>query len=90
MKNNQIWTERPIFFQLTVQLSLASYNCGTQTWNVEDSLSQNKENDFAYLVNDKLIPADAAAMQGFIGNKLDLSYTNRILAQNVDHPGGTF
>lgn len=50
-----------------------------------NSLFQNKENDFAYLVNDKLIAADAAAMQGFIGNKLNLSYTNRILAQNVDH-----
>jgi DUF1680 family protein len=46
---------------------------------------QNRENDFAYLVNDKLMASDAASMQGFIGNRLDLSYTNRILAQDVNN-----
>jgi DUF1680 family protein len=53
--------------------------------NGKNSFSQNSGNDFPYLVNDRLVAADAAAMQGFIGNKLDLSYTNRILAQNVDN-----
>ena len=51
----------------------------------KSSFFQNPGNDFAYLVNDKLVDADAAVMQGFIGNKLDLSYKNRILAQNVDN-----
>ena len=46
---------------------------------------ESSGNDFAYLINDKLVAADAATMQGFIGNKLELSYINRILAQNVDN-----
>lgn len=51
----------------------------------KNSFFQNKENDFAYLVNDKLVAADTASMQEFIGTKLDLSYNNRILAQNVNN-----
>lgn len=50
-----------------------------------NSFFQNPDNKFKYLVNDKLVAADAAAMKGFIGNKLDLSYANRILAQSVDN-----
>ncbi|HEY5391907.1 MAG TPA: beta-L-arabinofuranosidase domain-containing protein, partial [Hanamia sp.] len=53
--------------------------------NGKNSFFQNPEKKFAYLVNDELVAADAAAMQGFISNKLNLSYTNRILAQNVDN-----
>lgn len=36
------------------------------------------------VVADKLKEAEAVNLDGFIGKKLDASYTNRILAQNVD------
>ncbi|MEO8173910.1 MAG: beta-L-arabinofuranosidase domain-containing protein [Sediminibacterium sp.] len=35
-------------------------------------------------VSDKLYPAQTAVMHGFVGDKLDASYQNRILAQDVD------
>jgi DUF1680 family protein len=35
-------------------------------------------------ISDFLKPAASATMRGFIGKKLDLSYENRILAQNVE------
>ncbi|MCW3108438.1 MAG: hypothetical protein JWQ09_2944, partial [Segetibacter sp.] len=35
-------------------------------------------------INDRLQPAEAVSMTGFIGQKLDASYKNRILAQDVD------
>ncbi|MFA6839125.1 MAG: hypothetical protein WCR12_09840, partial [Dysgonamonadaceae bacterium] len=40
-------------------------------------------------VHDKLLPAHSAIINGHIGNKLNASYNNRILAQDVDvliHP----
>lgn len=37
------------------------------------------------LIKDALHINDAAKMNGYIGKKLDLSYQNRILAQDVDH-----
>jgi len=36
-------------------------------------------------VKDTLSVSDGAKMKGYIGKKLDLSYKNRILAQDVDH-----
>ena len=36
-------------------------------------------------ITDKLAPAINATMKGYIGNKLDLSYRNRLLTQDVDH-----
>jgi DUF1680 family protein len=35
-------------------------------------------------VSDKLYPAQTAVMHGFVGEKLQASYQNRILAQDVD------
>lgn len=36
-------------------------------------------------VSDKRYPAEKASVQGYIGKRLDQSYQNRILAQDVDH-----
>ena len=36
------------------------------------------------LVNDFLQPAYRVVMEGFIGQKMDLTYKNRMLGQNVD------
>ncbi len=35
-------------------------------------------------IADRLLPAESVTIKGFIGDKLDQSYKNRILAQNVD------
>src|SRR6476661_10316450 len=35
-------------------------------------------------IEDQLRPAEAASMTGFVGQKMDASYKNRILAQDVD------
>ena len=37
------------------------------------------------VINDVLQTAQSVRMQGFIGEKLDAAYQNRILAQDVDH-----
>lgn len=55
------------------------YIFGKRQFNV-----QNPDPDFKYAVSDKLVVCDHATVRGFIGKKLDLSYQNRILAQNVD------
>lgn len=36
-------------------------------------------------IHDKRYAAESASMQGYIGKRLDQSYENRILAQDVDH-----
>ena len=38
----------------------------------------------APVVNDQLFPVQAVVMKGYVGSKLDASYQNRILAQDVD------
>ena len=38
-----------------------------------------------HTINDTLRVNDGARMNGFVGEKLDLTYQNRILAQDVDH-----
>ena len=40
---------------------------------------------FHFAVKDKLIAADRTTMNGYIGKKLDLSYNNRLINQDVDH-----
>ena len=36
------------------------------------------------VVNDQLFPVHAVLVKGYVGGKLDASYQNRILAQDVD------
>jgi len=50
-----------------------------------EASNKNKGVQIENAVKDKLKVNDHAKMNGFIGRKLDLSYSNRILDQNVDH-----
>src|SRR5688572_16564212 len=40
---------------------------------------------FSLVISDKLIPATSVTMGGYIGKKLDLSYENRLVNQDVEH-----
>ncbi len=48
-------------------------------------IGQSSSSTFKYAVADKLKLSDHAKLTGFIGKKLDQSYQNRILTQDVDH-----
>lgn len=55
------------------------------------SFSQQDQNvKVTPVVTDRLLPAEFARLEGFVGNKLDVSYQNRILAQDVNRLIGPF
>jgi DUF1680 family protein len=51
----------------------------------EYSINRGIPSGIENVITDTLRENDGARMNGFVGKKLDLSYQNRILAQNVDH-----